>query len=120
MVFAADKNAAVFGGVKIFVEDYSVERAAAVSETALLSGTSALHFGGGSTAKIRLSGTTSEPAAVALDGLLTSGTEFTLTYKGMVFEGVSLVKYSCAGKSGESERVAAEFRFGGSVADEEE
>lgn len=120
MVFAADKNAAVFGGVTVYAEEYSVERTAAVSETTLLEGASALHFGGGGTARIRISGTASEPAAVKLDGLLTSGTEFTLTYKGMVFEGVSLVKYSCAGKSGESERVAAEFRFGGSAADEEE
>lgn len=119
MVFAGDERAAVFGGVTLFAEEYAVERAAAASETALLGGGAALHFGGGGTAKIRISGTAAAPSAVKLDGLLRGGTEFTLAYGGMVFEGVSLVRYSCAGKSGESERVTAEFRLGGGIAEEE-
>ena len=57
MTFAADKNSAVFGGVKIFVEEYSIARSAALGETVLTSGAVYLWNGGAKAVRIRLSGT---------------------------------------------------------------
>ncbi|MCM1479751.1 MAG: hypothetical protein NC085_08595, partial [Muribaculaceae bacterium] len=78
---------AAFKGIKIFVEEYSFTRAALTAETALIGGETALSFGGGSTVKIKLKGAAAaedETAFVTalLDGLLTSGEEFSLAYGG--------------------------------------
>lgn len=115
MKFAADKYAAEFGGVKIFVEEYSFERAAETGETVLTDGRTFIRFGGGGTVKIKLAGTAASPCADKLDPLLKSGGKITLQYAGMTFADVILVKYSCAGKSGTSEKVTAEFMGAGNV-----
>lgn len=109
MTFAADKNSAVFGGVKLFVEEYSFSRAAAVGETVLLSGSVCLWNGGAKAVRIKLSGTSETPCADVLDGLLRNGTRLTLVYAGMIFTDVFLTDYRCDGKSGCSEKVSVEF-----------
>lgn len=115
MKFAADKYAAEFGGVKIFTEEYSFERAAETGETVLTDGRTFIRFGGGGTVKIKLFGTADRPCADRLDSLLKSGVKITLKYAGMVFKDVMPVKYSCTGKSGSSEKVAVEFIGAGSA-----
>ncbi|MBD5146702.1 MAG: hypothetical protein HDT21_12475 [Ruminococcus sp.] len=109
MTFAADKNSAVFGGVKLFVEEYGFSRSAAVGETVLSSGSVYLWNGGAKAVRIKLSGTSETPCADVLDGLLRNGTKLTLTYAGMVFADVFLADYKCDGKSGYSEKVSVEF-----------
>ncbi|MCM1022466.1 MAG: hypothetical protein NC395_00210 [Prevotella sp.] len=119
MTFAADKNSAEFGGVKLFVEEYSFSRSAAVGETVLTSGSVYLWNGGAKAVRIKLTGTSETPCADVLDGLLRNGTAFSLTYAGMVFDGVFLVSYDCAGKSGGSEKVGVEFIGRSNVAEKE-
>lgn len=109
MTFAADKNSAEFGGVKLFVEEYSFSRSAAVGETVLTNGSVYLWNGGAKAVRIKLSGTSESPCADVLDGLLQSGAVFALTYAGMAFDGVFLTDYTCGGKSGSSEKVSVEF-----------
>ena len=109
MKFAADKNCAEFGGVKLFVDEYSFSRSAAVGETLLSGGTVSLYNGGGKAVKIKLVGTAEKSCADALDTLLCGGTRLSLSYSGMTFENVVLSGYSCSGKSGFSENVAVEF-----------
>lgn len=120
MTFAADKNSAVFGGVTLFVEEYSIARSAGLGETVLTNGKVYLWNGGAKAVRIRLSGTSETPCADVLDGLLRNGTKLTLVYAGMVFENVFLTDYKCYGKSGCSERTEAEFAGGAEVAEEEE
>lgn len=105
---------ASFKGINIYVEEYSFSRSALTAETALISGSSLLHFGGGGTVKIKLSGTAADEgdevsALKKLDALLTSGEEFSLAYGGASFERVMLSKYSCGGKNGEAEKAELEF-----------
>lgn len=119
MTFAVDKNSAEFGGVKLFVEEYSVSRSAAVGETVLSSGTVCLFNGGAKAVRIKLSGTSEQPCASILDGLLRNGTKLTLTYEGMVFENVFLTDYKCDGKSGSTEKAAVEFAGSTTVAEKE-
>ena len=109
MTFAADKNSAEFGGVKLFVEEYGFSRSAAVGETVLSSGSVYLWNGGAKAVRIKLSGTSETPCADVLDGLLRNGTKLTLTYAGMIFADVFLTDYKCDGKSGCSEKVSVEF-----------
>ncbi len=109
-----DVDLAVFKGIKIFVEEYSFSRTALTAETALISGSTVLSFGGGGTVKIKLSGTAAvdgeEASAVPkLDGLLTSGEVFSLSCGGTVFEKVILSKYSCKGENGKEEKAELEF-----------
>lgn len=120
MTFAADKNSAVFGGVKLFVEEYSVSRSAAVGETVLNSGAVYLYNGGAKAVRIKLSGTSEQPCADILDTLLRNGTKLTLTYAGMVFTGVFITDYKCDGKSGSSEKVIVEFAGSADVAEKED
>ena len=101
-----------FKGISIFVEEYSFSRSALTAETALISGSTLLNFGGGGTVKIKLSGTAAveEGSAVQkLDALLTSGEEFPLAYGGASFERVILSKYSCIGENGKTEKAELEF-----------
>ncbi|MBD5138812.1 MAG: hypothetical protein HDT24_05845 [Ruminococcus sp.] len=119
MTFAADKNSAVFGGVKLFVEEYGFSRSAAVGETVLSSGSVYLWNGGARAVRIRLSGTSETPCADILDRLLRNGTKLTLTYAGMVFADVFLTDYKCDGKSGCSEKVSVEFTGKAGVAEKE-
>lgn len=120
MTFAADKNSAVFGGIKLFVEEYSIARSAALGETVLTNGAVYLWNGGAKAVHIKLSGTSENPCADVLDGLLRNGTKLTLVYAGMVFENVFLTDYKCCGKSGFSEKIETEFAGGAEVAEEEE
>ncbi len=120
MTFAADKNSAVFGGIKLFVEEYSIARSAALGETVLTNGAVYLWNGGAKAVRIKLSGTSENPCADVLDGLLRNGTKLTLAYAGMVFENVFLTDYKCCGKSGFSEKIETEFAGGAEVAEEEE
>lgn len=120
MTFAADKNSAVFGGVKLFVEEYSIARSAVLGETVLTNGAVYLWNGGAKAVRIKLSGTSENPCADVLDGILRNGTKLTLVYAGMVFENVFLTDYKCCGKSGFSEKIEAEFAGGAEVAEEEE
>ncbi|MDE6709839.1 MAG: hypothetical protein K2J76_05060, partial [Oscillospiraceae bacterium] len=103
-----------FKGINIFVEEYSFSRSALTAETALISGSTLLNFGGGGTVKIKLSGTAAVDGEEIsnlkkLDALLTSGEEFPLAYGGASFAKVMLSKYSCGGESGEAEKVQLEF-----------
>lgn len=105
---------ASFKGINIFVEEYSFSRSALTAETALISGSSLLNFGGGGTVKIKLSGTAAleneEASALPkLDAILTSGAEFPFAFGGASFEKVMLSKYSCGSKNGETENVQLEF-----------
>lgn len=104
---------ATFEGINIYVEEYSFSRAALTSETALISGSTMLHFGGVGSVKIKLSGTASEEEGVSvlqkLDGLLTGGESFSLTYGGAVFDNVMLSKYSWDGEYGEAKNAELEF-----------
>lgn len=105
---------ASFKGINIYVEEYSFTRSAQTAETILISGNSLLHFSGGGTVKIKLSGTAAvegeETSAVSkLDALLTSGEEFSLAYGGASFEKVMLSKYSCGSENGETEKAELEF-----------
>lgn len=104
---------AVFKGIKIFVEEYSFSRAALTAETALISGETVLSFGGGSTVKIKLKGAATAEnemlVTALLDGLLTSGESFSLSYGGAVFGNVILSKYVCKGEVGETEKAELEF-----------
>ncbi len=109
MEFAADKYCAEFGGVKIFVEEYSFARNAAVGETVLSNGGVALHNGGRKAVRISFSGTSEKPCAHLLDAMLTSGTGVALEYGGMIFTDAVLASYTCKGKSGKSETVEVEF-----------
>ena len=109
MEFAADKYCAEFGGVKIFVEEYSFARNAAVGETVLSNGGVALHNGGGKAVRIAFSGTSENPCAHLLDTMLTNGNALALEYGGMIFTDAVLVSYICKGRSGKSETVEAEF-----------
>ncbi|MBQ5320047.1 MAG: hypothetical protein J6K17_13210 [Oscillospiraceae bacterium] len=109
MEFAADKYCAKFGGVKIFVEEYSFARNAAVGETVLTNGSAALYNGGGKSARITVSGTAENPCTHLLDGLLLNATAVDFEYGGMIFKEAVLVSYTCKGKSGQSEVVTAEF-----------
>ncbi len=109
MEFAADKYCAEFGGVKIFVEEYSFERKAAAGETVLIDRSVALHNGGGKSALITLSGKSEKPCAHLLDAMLMSGETVDFEYGGMTFKGAVLVSYSCKGKSGGSEMVSVEL-----------
>lgn len=120
MIFAADKNAAVFGNIKIFVDEYAVERTAEAGETALIDGRTALRFGGGGTVRIKLTGSSSKPCADKLDTLLKSGGKISLDYAGVQTSELMLTKYSCAGKSGSSEKVTAEFIGAGTVVEAEQ
>lgn len=109
MTFAADKNCAEFGGVKLFVEEYTFSRSAATGENILIDGTVSLYSGGGKAVKIKLVGTAENSCADKLDTLLCGGARLTLSYAGMTFEDVILSGYTCSGKSGASEKVTAEF-----------
>lgn len=108
---------ASFEGINIYVEEYSFSRSAMTAETALISGSSVLSFGGGGTVKIKLSGTAASsveedgevPAVLMLDALLTSGNKFTLAYGGASFEELMLSKYSCGSENGRTEKVQLEF-----------
>lgn len=119
MTFAADKNSAEFGGVKLFIEEYSFSRSAAVGETVLNSGAVYLYNGGARAVRIKLSGTSEQPCADILDSLLRNDTKLTLTYAGMVFTDVFLTDYKCDGKSGCSEKAAVEFIGSADVAEKE-
>ncbi|MDE6764433.1 MAG: hypothetical protein K2J73_12250 [Oscillospiraceae bacterium] len=119
MTFAADKNSAEFGGMKLFVEEYSVSRSAAVGETGLNSGAVCLFNGGAKAVRIKLSGTSEQSCMDILDKLLRNGTKLTLVYAGMVFEDVFLTDYRCDGKSGSSEKVTVEFAGSTNVAEKE-
>ena len=119
MIFATDKNAAVYGDVKIFVDEYAVERTAETGETVLVDGRTFLRFGGGGTIKIKLSGSSSKPCANKLDELLKSGEKTELSYAGIETSDLILAKYSCAGKSGSSEKVTVEFIGVGTVKEAE-
>lgn len=120
MIFAADKNSAVFGGIKLYVEEYSFSRSAAVGETMLSSGSVCLWNGGAKAVRIKLSGTSETPCADILDGLLRNGTKLTLTYAEMVFADIFLTDYKCDGKSGCSEKVSVEFIGKADVAEKED
>lgn len=105
---------ASFKDINVYVEEYSFTRSAQTAETVLISGSSLLHFGGGGSVKIKLSGTIAledgEVSAVPkLDALLTSGEEFSFAYGGASFEKVVLSKYSCVGENGEAEKAELEF-----------
>lgn len=105
---------ASFKGINIYVEEYSFTRSAQTAETVLISGSSLLHFGGGGSVKIKLSGTAAledEEVSVVpkLDTLLTSGEEFPLAYGGASFEKVILSKYSCSGEKVDTEKAELEF-----------
>lgn len=105
---------ASFKGINVYVEKYSFSRSALTAETALISGSTMLHFGGVGTVKIKLSGTASaedeEASAVPeLDALLTSGEKFSLAYGGISFDSVMLSKYSCGGEIGGAEKAELEF-----------
>ena len=107
-------NIVSFKGISIFVEEYSFSRSALTAETALISGSTLLNFGGGGAVKIKLSGTAAvEGEEISnlkkLDALLTSGEEFSLAYGGAKFAKVILSKYSCVGENGEAENVQLEF-----------
>ena len=117
MEFAADKYCAEFGGVKIFVEEYSFARNAAVGETVLSNGDVALHNGGGKAARISFSGTSEKPCAHLLDAMLTSGEAVALEYGRMTFEDAVLVSYTCKGRSGKSETAEVEFACEGDVSE---
>lgn len=109
-----NSNIASFKGINIYVEKYSFSRSALTAETALISGSSMLHFGGGGSIKIKLSGTIAledgEVSAVPkLDVLLTSGEEFSFAYGGASFEKVILSKYSCGSEKVETEKAELEF-----------
>lgn len=120
MIFAADKNAAVFGNIKIFVDEYSVERTAEAGGTVLIDGRTALRFGGGGTVRIKLIGSSSKPCADKLDTLLKSGERIKLAYAGIETSDLITAKYSCAGKSGSSEKVTVEFIGAGTVGEAEQ
>lgn len=120
MTFAADKNSAEFGGVKLFVEEYSVSRSAAVGETVLNSGVVYFYNGGAKAVRVRLSGTSKQPCIDVLDGLLRNGTKLTLTYAEMVFTSVFITDYKCDGKSGSSEKVIVEFAGSADVVEKED
>ncbi len=113
MTFAADKHCAefgtVYGRIKLFVEEHSFSRTAAIGETVLLDGSVSLYSGGANAVRIKLNGTSDKPCADILDNLLTSGAKVTLTYSGMVFTDVILTGYKCGGKSGCSEKAEVEF-----------
>lgn len=109
MEFAADKYCVTFGGIKLFVEQYSFARASAAGETMLLNKSVSLHNGGAKAARLTLSGKSETPCAHKLDNLIAGGEAVSFEYGGMKFEGAVLVSYSCKGKSGSSEEVTAEF-----------
>ncbi len=115
MEFAADKYCVTFGGVKIFVEQYSFVRTSAASETVLLNKSVSLHNGGAKAARLTLSGKSEAPCAHKLDTLIAGGEAVSFEYGGMTFDGVILVSYSCKGKSGSSEEVTAEFVCEGNI-----
>lgn len=119
MTFAADKHSAVFGNESdsavLFTEEYEISRTAATGETVLLCGDVSLYNGGGKAVRIKLKGTSAKPCAAFLDGLLASGEAVDLNLEEMTFEGVVLTDYKCSGKSGESERVYAEFARDGAA-----
>ena len=119
MTFAADKNSAEFGDVKLFVEEYVFSRSAAVGETMLSSGSVYLWNSGAKAVRIKLSGTSEQPCADLLDTLLRNDTKLTLAYAGMVFTGLFLTDYKCDGKSGYSEKVTVEFAGSADVAEKE-
>lgn len=103
---------ASFKGINIYVEKYSFSRSALTAETALISGSTLLNFGGGGTVKIKLSGTTAGEEVSnlkKLDALLKSGEEFPLAYGGASFKKVMLSKYSYSGENGEAEKAELEF-----------
>lgn len=104
---------ASFKDINVYVEEYSFSRSALTAETALISGGTMLHFGGGGTVKIKLSGTAAEDEETSvlqkLDGLLTSGEKFSLTYGGASFDSVMLSKYSWDGEYGEAKKAELEF-----------
>ena len=113
---AADENntdIAVFKGINVYVEEYSFSRSALTAETALISGSTILHFGGVGAVKIKLSGTAAEDEGTSvlqkLDGLLASGESFSLTYGGAGFDRVILSKYSWDGENGEAKKAELEF-----------
>ena len=109
MQFAVDKYCAEFDGIRLFVEEYSFSRGAAIGETVLLNGECALRNGGRKAARIILSGKSEFPCTHLLDRLTASGDAVVLNCGGMVFADAVLVSYSCKGKSGSSEAVTAEF-----------
>lgn len=104
---------ASFKGINVYVEKYSFSRSALTAETALISGSTMLHFGGVGTVKIKLSGTAAENEGTSvlqkLDALLTSGERFPLTYGGANFGSVMLLKYSWDGEYGEAKKAELEF-----------
>lgn len=107
---------ASFKGIRVYAEEYSFSRAALTYETALIGGGTVLHFGGGSTVKIKLSGALVKEsgcedvsAAPALDALLTSGESFSFSYGGAGFGGVMLSKYVCKGGKDGTEKAELEF-----------
>lgn len=104
---------ASFKGINIYAEKYSFSRSALTADTALISGSTLLHFGGGGTVKIKISGTAAENGGTSvlqkLDGLLTSGEKFSLTYGGASFGSVMLSKYSWDGEYGEVKKAELEF-----------
>lgn len=108
-----DPDIASFKGINVYVEEYSFSRSALTAETALISGSSMLHFGGVGTVKIKLSGTAAENEGAfvlqKLDALLTSGEKFSLTYGGASFDSIMLSKYSCGGEIGGAEKAELEF-----------
>lgn len=117
MEFAADKYCAEFGGVKIFVEEYSFARNAAVGETVLSNGGVALHNGGVKAVRISFSGKSESSCAHQLDTMLTNGNALALEYGGMIFTDAVLVFYNCKGRSGKSETVEVEFACEGTVSE---
>lgn len=117
MEFAADKYCVKFGGVKIFAEEYSFARNAAVGETVLSNGNVVLHNGGGKAVRISFSGTAESPCAHLLDAMLISGTGLALEYGGMTFADAVLVSYTCKGRSGKSETVEVGFACEGTVSE---
>jgi len=109
MEFAVDKYCAEFGGVRLFVEEYTFSRSVAIGETVLLNGEVAFRNGGGKAARITLSGKAESPCAHLLDKLASNDEEVALEYGGMTFSDAVLVSYTCKGKSGSSEAVKVEF-----------
>lgn len=104
---------ASFKSINVYVEKYSFSRSALTAETALISGSTMLHFGGVGTVKIKLSGAAAEDEGTSvlqkLDALLTSGERFSLTYGGASFGSVILSKYSWDGEYGEAKKAELEF-----------
>lgn len=109
MAFEADRLAADFGSVRIFVDEYSFSRSAKTGETVFCTGMSSVYNAGSGAVKIKFSGTTEKPCVDELDRILCEKVAYMLFYGGMIFEDAVLVDYCCEKKAGGSERVTMEI-----------